>query len=75
MPRTYDNLSVLCPFFLLSNKNKIACKDEFRTDICALNIEFSSNNERNVYKKKFCDNQYKKCDFFKMFNQKYSRGG
>lgn len=69
MPRNYDTCYAKCPFFESSGKKNVCC--EGITSASTLNIRFVSEEERNKYRKIFCDDKYRNCEIFKILEKKY----
>ena len=71
MPRVYDGICAVCPFYLQSNKKSITC--EGITEHCSTALQFDSEEARNQHRRIFCDSQtnYKKCEVFKVLDEKY----
>lgn len=69
MPRIYDDILVLCPFFLHNGKKNVVC--EGITDYCTLSLKFFDEEGRNRYKGAYCDKDYKKCEIYRMLEKKY----
>lgn len=72
MPRIYDTICAVCPFYVKSGKKTITC--EGITDDCATNLIFESEEARNQHRHLFCDSQanYKKCEIYKVLEEKYA---
>lgn len=69
MSTMFDDVDVLCPFFLSSGKRKISC--EGITDDCTITLNFSSQEKRNLQRRIFCDDKYKCCEIYRMLREKY----
>ena len=60
---------VRCPFYTSLKDKRISC--EGITDDCNTILEFQSKLKRDTFKRKFCDNDYEKCEIFKSIWRKY----
>ena len=72
MPRVYDGICAVCPFYLQSGRKNVMC--EGITDNSAINLLFYSEEARNQHRKIFCDSQtnFKKCEIYKVLEEKYA---
>lgn len=69
MPRTYNEPSILCPFYLSNGKRSISC--EGITDECKITLLFKSQEERDKHRSIFCDAKYQNCEICAMLEKKY----
>lgn len=70
MPTIFDDVDVRCPFFKASDKRKISC--EGITDDCILKLIFFSEKKRNLHHRIFCCEHFKKCEIYRMLEEKYA---
>lgn len=59
---------VKCPFFKKAEKMKITCEGP-HDDCQCLNQIYKNNNARNKQLKIFCQNEYKKCEIYRMIEE------
>jgi hypothetical protein len=69
MPRTYNEGLINCPFYKATATQSISC--EGITDDCITKLLFTSPEKRDLHRKIYCDNQYKKCEIYNMLVKKY----
>lgn len=69
MPRTYNEGLINCPFYKATALKSISC--EGITDDCIIKLLFISSEHRDLHRKIFCDNKYKKCEIYRMLEKKY----
>jgi hypothetical protein len=69
MPRIYDDILVKCPFFMHNGKRNVVC--EGVTDDSTISLRFTTEGGRNKQRRIFCDNDYTKCEIYRMLEEKY----
>ena len=70
MPTLFDDVDVKCPFFKASDKRQVTC--EGITDDCIIKLVFFSEKKRNSHHRIFCCENYKKCEIYRMLEEKYA---
>lgn len=69
MPRTSNEASIQCPFYKTITTKNINC--EGVTETCNLSLMFISSEEKELYRRLYCERQYKDCKVCKMLESKY----
>ena len=69
MPRIYDVCLAKCPFFISSGKKSIKC--EGVVDDSVIDMGFSSETQRNIFREKYCNSNYQDCVVHRMLEEKY----
>lgn len=65
MPESLAAAYVKCPFFHKTDKLKITCEGP-HDDCQCLNQIYKSNNGRDKQLKLYCQDQYEKCEIYRM---------
>ena len=71
LPRAYNEANVVCPFYKASATKSISC--EGITDSCTIKLLFETTQEKDLYRQRFCDNNYKyrNCGICMLLEKKY----
>jgi hypothetical protein len=69
MPRTYDEGSIKCPFYIAMATKSITC--EGITDECTTKLLFTTIGKRDLHREIFCECNYSKCEVNRMLEKKY----
>lgn len=65
----YEDVRVLCPFFVARGKKRIEC--EGITDDCKTVLRFNTVGKKHQHRQVFCERMYKNCEVYRMLIQKY----
>ena len=69
MPRTYNESTVVCPFFRTTATSSISC--EGITDDCTVKLQFCNGKKRDAHRKIYCERNYKYCEIYRVLEKKY----
>ena len=69
MPNTYGTQDVKCPFFKNCDTMKISC--EGIVDQSSVKLCFGTKNQKENYRRLFCECDYETCRLYKMLYGKY----
>lgn len=69
MATQYNDVQVVCPFFIAQQDRIIKC--EGVNDNNTIVLKFKDTASLNEYKEQFCDSCYQKCRVCKMLGEKY----
>lgn len=70
MPASYDDMFAKCPYFHYSKKKRIVCDGIM--DGTNIKMDFENQEDRNLHRRVFCNDQYQKCEICRMLEEIYS---